>query len=443
MPTFIGSSINEQIIASDGSDLILGLLGNDTLFGLDGNDLILGDRLGEPSSLNGLSDTDSIRGGLGADTLVGGAGTDFLFGGSDDDLIYGDYFTGASSLFGNDRLYGDAGNDTLIGGLGNDLLNGGVGNDRLLGGDGDDRIIGSNGNDNIIAGRGDDTIDGGAGNDRIFTSTQNDVVLDLFGDNYVDAPRGEVTTGDGDDTIDGRIIDAGNGNNSVEARDWVEFVRTGEGQDDIVVRFDDTIRVYSGAENDVISASIRVDGDEIAGSTIFRTNLVRIYGQGGDDDIKLYTSGFIDGGAGDDSILGAGVLRGSNGDDLLTLLSLEKRSPFGLHAPFEENPGVAIGGSGDDTLKALGTGGRFYGNQGADSFDFAKAASIERANVIMDFEQGLDLIKVGGNRLLGDPLDRVTTLQNGQDVLVELDGRFIAVVRNQSVDDFDRADFYL
>ncbi len=56
-------------------------------------------------------------------------------------------------------------NDTLLGKGGNDFLFGGEGNDTLTGGDGDDQMFGEAGNDRMIWNPGDDTdlIEGGAG----------------------------------------------------------------------------------------------------------------------------------------------------------------------------------------------------------------------------------------------------------------------------------------
>ncbi|MEM9221647.1 MAG: calcium-binding protein [Pseudomonadota bacterium] len=439
MSNFLGNNAGNSIFASDRTDLILGFLGNDTIFGLDGDDFIFGDRLGEPASLNGLSDVDSIRGGLGSDTVVGGAGTDYLFGGNGDDLIYGDYLGGSIRFFGNDRLYGDAGDDTLYGGSGNDILNGGVGDDSLFGDDGDDRITGSNGNDTIFGGRGNDTIDGGRGDDRIEASAQNDVVRDLYGDNYVSARLGEVTTGDGDDTIFGRVVDAGDGENRVTARDDGEFFKTGSGADRISVRFDDTLRIFSGSGNDSIGVYLDLDSDKTAGSTVFRTDLVRIYGQGGDDSIYMATTGFLDGGAGNDTVIGAGVVHGGDGDDSITLLSLGRVS--GFYQPLYKKSGVATGGAGDDTLVSNGVGGRFYGNQGSDTFDFIMRNSIEDAGVIMDFEHGLDLIQIDEIGTPASVFAELDIIQIGQDVLIQLDERTVTIARNQVASDFDASDF--
>ena len=75
-----------------------------------------------------------------------------------------DTITGGS---GGDMLFGQSGNDTLLGKGGNDFLFGGSENDVLTGGDGDDQMFGESGNDRMIWNPGDDTDlhEGGAGND--------------------------------------------------------------------------------------------------------------------------------------------------------------------------------------------------------------------------------------------------------------------------------------
>jgi Ca2+-binding RTX toxin-like protein len=75
-----------------------------------------------------------------------------------------DTITGGS---GNDQLFGQTGNDTLLGKGGNDALFGGAGNDVLTGGDADDQMFGEAGDDRMIWNPGDDSdlMEGGAGND--------------------------------------------------------------------------------------------------------------------------------------------------------------------------------------------------------------------------------------------------------------------------------------
>ena len=68
---------------------------------------------------------------------------------------------------GGDMLFGQSGNDTLLGKGGNDFLFGGSENDVLTGGDGDDQMFGESGDDRMVWNPGDDTDlhEGGSGND--------------------------------------------------------------------------------------------------------------------------------------------------------------------------------------------------------------------------------------------------------------------------------------
>ncbi|HEX6987266.1 MAG TPA: calcium-binding protein [Planctomycetaceae bacterium] len=77
-----------------------------------------------------------------------------------------DVLTGGS---GADMLFGQSGNDTLLGKGGNDFLFGGTENDTLTGGDADDQVFGESGDDRMIWNPGDDTDlnEGGAGIDTV------------------------------------------------------------------------------------------------------------------------------------------------------------------------------------------------------------------------------------------------------------------------------------
>ncbi len=75
-----------------------------------------------------------------------------------------DTITGGS---GADMLFGQSGNDVLNGRGGTDFLFGGAGNDTLTGGDGNDQVFGEAGNDLFVWNPGDDTdlFEGGADTD--------------------------------------------------------------------------------------------------------------------------------------------------------------------------------------------------------------------------------------------------------------------------------------
>ena len=97
--------------------------------------------------LLGVETANNLYGGQGRDFLRGGAATDTLSGGTEDDLLDG--------RGGADNLSGGDGNDTLRGGLGNDALSGGAGADTLDGGTGNDNMDGGAGNDTYLFGKGD------------------------------------------------------------------------------------------------------------------------------------------------------------------------------------------------------------------------------------------------------------------------------------------------
>lgn len=107
---------------------IMGTTGNDNLVGTNGNDVIAG-----------LGGNDNISAGGGNDTVCGGEG--------------------------NDNISGGNGNDTLLGEGGRDNLSGGNGMDTLLGDGGRDNLSGGNGSDSLDGGADTDTCSGGAGTD--------------------------------------------------------------------------------------------------------------------------------------------------------------------------------------------------------------------------------------------------------------------------------------
>jgi Ca2+-binding RTX toxin-like protein len=90
--TVEGTAAGEQLLGTNGRDLIHGLGGDDTIFGFGGDD-----------------------------KFVGGDGDDYLSGGN-----------GSFSGSGNDILIGSAGADTLVGEDGDDLVLGGAGDDNYI-----------------------------------------------------------------------------------------------------------------------------------------------------------------------------------------------------------------------------------------------------------------------------------------------------------------------
>ncbi|MEM9797124.1 MAG: Ig-like domain-containing protein [Pseudomonadota bacterium] len=118
----------------------------DEIVGTEGDDLLSGTAL-----------TDTMRGEGGHDELYGLDGDDTILGGAGNDLVLGGE--------GSDDLSGNEGNDIIEGGIGNDVLDGGTGLDTLRGGDGDDLLFGGDQADILAGGRGADRLDGGTGYD--------------------------------------------------------------------------------------------------------------------------------------------------------------------------------------------------------------------------------------------------------------------------------------
>ena len=111
-----GKATSSQI----GTDKLVSV---ENVVGSQGANIITGDAAA--NVLRGLGGNDTINGGLGSDRIEGGDGDDWMIGGDDgNDLIFG----GA----GNDTLLGAAGNDTLDGGTGNDFFGTVLGNDRIV-----------------------------------------------------------------------------------------------------------------------------------------------------------------------------------------------------------------------------------------------------------------------------------------------------------------------
>ena len=217
------------------------------------------------------------------------------------------------------NLFGGTGNDTLIGGSGGDQLFGQSGNDTLLGKGGFDFLFGGDGDDTLTGGDDDDQVFGEAGNDRMIWNPGDDT--DLF------------EGGAGSDTAEV------NGGNGAEV-----FTVTANGTR---VRFD---------RLDPAPFSIDIGTTE---------NLV-LNMNGGNDrfsatgDLAALISITVDGGAGDDTILGsngADRLLGGDGNDFIDGQQGNDRALLGAGDDvFQWDPG-----DGSDTVE---------GEDGLDLLDF-------------------------------------------------------------------------
>jgi Ca2+-binding RTX toxin-like protein len=260
-------------------------------------------------------------------------------------------------------MLGGSGNDVMTGGSGADLLLGQTGNDTMLGKGGADRMFGGGDNDTMTGGDADDQAFGEAGDDRMIWNPGDDTDLN-----------------EGGDGIDTTEVNGGNGAES--------FTTTANGAR---VRFDRVdpapFSVDMGTtENLVLNAN---GGDDSYAATGNLAALVKIT---------------VDGGAGNDRILGsngADDLRGGDGDDFI-----------------DGNQGNDVGtmGAGDDTFQWDPGDGNdtIEGQDGADSMLFNGANIAENfdvsanggrvrffrniANIVMDLDdvETIDLNALGG-----------------------------------------------
>jgi Ca2+-binding RTX toxin-like protein len=300
------------------------------------------------------------------------------------------------------QVFGLAGNDTitlnesngalpsanLFGGAGNDTLTGGSGNDQLFGQEGNDTLFGKGGNDLLFGGAGNDTLVGGDGNDQVFGESGNDRMIWNPGDD-TDLMEG----GEGDDTVE---INGGNG---AEV-----FTVTANGTR---VRFDRLSPApfsidIGTTENLVLNAN---GGDDSFSATGNLAPLIKIT---------------VDGGAGNDTILGsngADILIGGDGNDFIDGQQGNDTIFLGAgNDVFQWDPG-----DGSDTVE--GQGGTdtmiFNGSNVSDVFEASANGGRLRftrniGNVVMDCN-GIEKIQVfargGSDSLTVDDLTGTDVVQ--------------------------------
>ena len=212
---------------------------------------------------------------------------------------------------------------------GPDVIVAGPGANEIYGLGGDDTICGSSGNDTIYGGRGNDTVDGGPGRDWVFGEHGNDRLDGAAGD------EDTVDGGPGDDRLSG-----------------------GPGDFDLVI---------GGAGHD------------------------RIDGGAGSHDIASYESA----GGAVEIDLGAGRVRGAEQERLSEIEDALGGSGEDLLTGAAATPNRLDGGPGDDSLVGAGPGDRAYGGPGNDDCrgEFASrlscGASGNRAHTAVDLYRSI------------------------------------------------------
>ncbi|MGB1214338.1 MAG: hypothetical protein ACPG4X_13325 [Pikeienuella sp.] len=287
---------------------------------------------------------------------------------ANEDALTGDPFTGDGDA---NLITGDGDANTLTGLGGDDTLVGLGGDDQLLGGDDDDVLNG---------GLGADTLDGGGG---VNTVSFEDAVSGVRADLENAIPGSSEATGDVFTNIQ-NIIGSGQSDRFFATND-ANLINTGDGNDSVIAR----------------------DGDDTV-----------IGGQGADTLFGLDGNDLLTGGAGIDSLLGgndndtleggaeADVLNGGRGIDTATFIN----SSASVVADLRRSDGSTGDAAGDDF--------QFIENlQGTDFSDRLTGNNI--VNVLLG-EDGADrLVGLRGDDTLdgGRSVDQLTG-GDGNDLLI-------------------------
>ncbi|MGZ0189594.1 MAG: calcium-binding protein, partial [Alphaproteobacteria bacterium] len=377
-----GRSGKDNLDGGDGDDRIYGDFNDDVATGGDGDDEISGnggdDVLsggdGADKLVAGVGD-DEADGGAGADTIFGQSGDDVLTGGAGDDKIYGQ--------IGVDTLDGGDGDDMLLGQDGDDTVNGGKGADRINGGEGNDLLNGEEGDDVLTGEGGIDRLDGGAGADDMSGGTGSDVyVVDNVGDIVREAVGGDVDTISTSlaafdlQTVTGvenlQVFDilstvaftgiGDGGDNRLQGGSGDDALQ-GLGGDDIILGFDGDDVLIGGVGDDELFGGL---GDDImrgglGDDTYAVDSLLDVTDETGGDGVDQVNVTNLGSGvrytlaAGIENAIGVGptILQGNELDNRLQTLT----------------DGTLNGGDGDDTLIGSNLNNFLVGGAGADRME--------------------------------------------------------------------------
>jgi len=169
-----------------------------------------------------------------------------------------------------------------------------------------------------------------------------------------------------------------------------------------------------------------------------------IFGLVGDDILSGGNgSDTLDGGADNDSLFGGNgtdtliggtgndTLDGENGNDILI-------GGVGID--------ILYGRNGDDILFGGGSKDELYGGRGDDTFVVSRgtgSTTLDSADVIHDFGQGIDLIGLVGSLKFNDLNIFQGTGNNAGDTIItdKLTGKFLAILKGVNSNTIDTTDF--
>ncbi len=469
-----GQADNDVLNGKGGADLLFGGAGNDVLTGGDGDDQMFGEAGDDRMIWNPGDDTDLVEGGSGTDTaeVNGGNGAENFTVTANGTRVRFDRVDPAPfsldigtteqlvvNMNGGDDSFSATGNlaslikITVDGGAGNDTILGGNGDDLLIGGDGNDFIDGNQGADTALLGAGDDLFqwDPGDGSDTVEGQDGTDTMLfngANVGENFDVSANGErvrFTRNVGNIVMDLNDVEHIQLNalggtdkvvvNDLSGTDVTEIAIDlgavgggGDGQADNVTvngtNGGDTVEVVgNGTSASVVGLSALVSIANLEGAN----DQLLISGLGGDDTINASTlvadvvKLTIDGGAGDDTILGsrgADSLLGGDGNDFVDGQQGNDVAQLGAGDDlFQWDPGdgsdIVEGGDGTDTmlfnganlsesfdLSANGPRARFFRDVGNITMDLNDVERVHlnalggADNVVVNDLSGTDVTKV-------------------------------------------------
>src|SRR5262249_41341627 len=321
-----------------------------------------GSALPRALSVNLANDAANVilTGGNGNDTLVGGQGDDFFDGGGGADAITGGGGNDTVSYLSSALAVGvDLTTGPGTGGATGDMLTG-IENlwgsnqgDILTGNDGANTLSGLSGNDTLNGGGGDDRVDGGPGNDVAFLGTGNDVFQWDQGDGN--------DTVDGQDGVDRLDFNGASFAENIDISANGAHVRLTRDVDNVTMDLNDVegirFRPLGGADNivindvsgtDLVHSGVVVDLESALGSGVIDGQIDTVTGRGGNDALNIGVANgviHVTGAAADVTILHADaadqvILSGGAGNDVIDASAL----PAGQVAL------TIDGGAGDDAI---------------------------------------------------------------------------------------------
>jgi Ca2+-binding RTX toxin-like protein len=298
------------------------------------------------------------------------------------------------------QVFGQAGNDTitlneangalpranLFGGAGNDTLTGGSGGDQLFGQSGNDTLLGKGGVDSLFGGADNDTLTGGDADDQVFGESGNDRMIWNPGDDT------DLNEGGADlDTVE---VNGGNGDEQFTAtanRTRVRFDRLNPAPFSIDIGTSEQLVLNANGGTDSFSAT---------------------------GDLATLIAITVDGGAGNDTLLGsngADHLLGDEGNDLVDGNQGNDTSSLGAGDDvFRWDPGdgndVVEGRDGTDHMlfNGSGLGENFEASANGQRVRFTRNVG----NIVMD----LDDVEVIDLNTLGSTDKTTVTDLAGTDV---------------------------